>query len=605
MLMFQATRRHGISLGGLAFLLSFSISSYGWAAPIGTTVVLQSKSTNNYVVTWGKEGAIEVHASAKFADRRADIAVVDAGNGYVALRSIGENKYWIIQDSTPDVKVYCSSSGIVDATLFTWIDNADGTVALKSKVNGKYLSVVQEDTVITPDYSSIPANSDFVITPQMRLPYTATFYVLHASASSIGDREKFTTTSAALKKTNATAANPTRGFKVLTFLYNILGKQAVAGIHNKEPNSLPMHASNWMYQQTGVYPGLYSADFQFQAIDQTNRGIMIDTAIAQWKKGAIINLNYHMCSILTTESCAWDPGVGGFHPSATQFTQMLTDGAALNDTLKARLQHLAPWFQKLKDQGVEVLFRPWHEMNQSFFWWGGFTGTNGTAKLFQLTRDYMEKTLGITNIIWVWNVQDLNGINGWTSYDPGSSYYDIMSVDVYSGSFSTSYNGAMDICGDKPLGVGECYRMPTSAELSSQTHWAYFCRWDEDNPTTQSQADMKSILTAGNVLSLNEMPGWGTTMNRAQAEIKANGGQPMVSVNAAAGQVRFMAPQNGRLKISLHNAKGQLVMTIVEGQFSAGAHTERFATGALRSGIYFVRLLSGTHESFGTINAMN
>ncbi len=583
----------------IVFLLIIASFSNSNAAPIKGNLSLKSQATGKYVVTWNDGTAIDLHATALTADSRAAITVIDAENGYIAIRSIGENKYWTVQGSVSDAKVQCSSSDVIDEALFSWIQNPDSTVSFLSKANNRYLSVVKQDTTIIPDSNQLASNKGLIITPDMLQPYVNTFYILHAAASSIGIQEKFTVAAGTLKKSSAI---PTRGFKVLDFFNTIFGKQAVGGIHNKEPNSAPTHATNWLFQQTGVYPGLYSADFQFQAIDQTNRGIMIDTAIAQWKKGAVINLNYHMCSPLTTESCGWDPGVGHDKPSPTQFADLLTNGTALNTTLKTRLKNIAPWFDTLKSKGVEVMFRPWHEMNQGFFWWGGYTGTNSTAKLYQITRDYMEKELGITNIIWIWNVQDLNGINGWSSYNPGSNYFDIMSVDVYSGSFSTSYNGARDIAGDKPLGVGECYRMPTSAELSSQPNWVYFCRWDEDNPNTQTQEVMKSIMTAGNVLSLNEMPGWGTTtvsQNEKQLDRR-----PAAYFNVTQNRLVFELSEKSRVNISLVNSQGQVGITIVNGEYTAGAHAASFARSKLQPGVYFVKFSAQNRETIRKIVTM-
>ena len=60
----------------------------------------------------------------------------------------------------------------------------------------------------------------------------------------------------------------------------------------------------------------------------------------------------------------------------------------------------------LKDHGVEVLWRPLHEMNQAAFWWAGRPGPDGTRKLYQITHDYFVKTKGLSNLIWVWGMQD-------------------------------------------------------------------------------------------------------------------------------------------------------------------------------------------------------
>ncbi|WP_333771443.1 glycosyl hydrolase, partial [Streptomyces sp. IBSBF 2435] len=63
---------------------------------------------------------------------------------------------------------------------------------------------------------------------------------------------------------------------------------------------------------------------------------------------------------------------------------------------------------QLKDAGVPVLFRPLHEMNEGWAWRGGRSGASGSAKLFQITHGYLHSR-GLTTIIWVSNVKDIDG----------------------------------------------------------------------------------------------------------------------------------------------------------------------------------------------------
>src|SRR5258706_303048 len=81
--------------------------------------------------------------------------------------------------------------------------------------------------------------------------------------------------------------------------------------------------------------------------------------------------------------------------SDPQWTDLITNGGTLNNAWKARMDVIAVHLQTLKNAGVEVLFRPLHEMNQGLFWWAGRPGPNGTAKLFQITHDYLRNTKGL------------------------------------------------------------------------------------------------------------------------------------------------------------------------------------------------------------------
>jgi mannan endo-1,4-beta-mannosidase len=66
---------------------------------------------------------------------------------------------------------------------------------------------------------------------------------------------------------------------------------------------------------------------------------------------------------------------------------------------------VVPYLQQLRTAGIPVLWRPFHEMNETWNWWGGRPGANGGAKIYQQMRDYFTSQ-GLDNLIWVWNVQD-------------------------------------------------------------------------------------------------------------------------------------------------------------------------------------------------------
>lgn len=48
---------------------------------------------------------------------------------------------------------------------------------------------------------------------------------------------------------------------------------------------------------------------------------------------------------------------------------LITEGTTLYDRWVAMMDDISQYLQYLKDEGVEVLFRPLHEMNQG---WYGF-----------------------------------------------------------------------------------------------------------------------------------------------------------------------------------------------------------------------------------------
>ncbi len=297
------------------------------------------------------------------------------------------------------------------------------------------------------------------------------------------------------------------GFQTLDYLYSISGKKTLAGQHNREPNAQPALWTEYIKEVTGKYPALWSGDFLFQQENIENRWTMIYEAERQWKNGAVINLMWHACPPDEDEPCGWDPGVLNAPLDDAQWKALLTEGTDLNARWKSRMDDIAVYLQYLEDHGVEVLFRPLHEMNQGKFWWGGRPGPEGTAKLYRYVHDYFTQVKGLTNLIWVWDMQDLS--RDFADYNPGADYWDVFAFDVYDQGFNSSwYMDILSMVGDKPIAIGECAKLPSSAILASQPRWVFFMPWAELVKEANSTEAIQTLYNNPRVITLDEMPGW-------------------------------------------------------------------------------------------------
>lgn len=308
------------------------------------------------------------------------------------------------------------------------------------------------------------------------------------------------------------AATAQTSYKSLNYLYGISGTKTASGMHNREPNSAPATWTNQINATTGKYPALWSGDFLFAGSDVANRQTMINEAKAQWASGALVNIMFHACPPTQAEPCAWEGGVKSTLTNA-QWTELITNGTTLNNNWKARLDVIAGYLQDLKNNGVEVYFRPLHEMNQGIFWWAGRPGATGTAKLYQITRDYLRNTKGLTNLIWVWDLQDFSSLSSdLTNYNPGSSYWDVLAMDMYysdgQGYTTAKYDAMVNAAGSKPISIGECEVLPSPSLLSSQPKWGFFMGWSELVYNSNSTANIQNTFWASNVVVRDEMPGW-------------------------------------------------------------------------------------------------
>jgi mannan endo-1,4-beta-mannosidase len=301
----------------------------------------------------------------------------------------------------------------------------------------------------------------------------------------------------------ATAAQA-QSAKVLPYLQRISGRQTLAGQHNKEPNAEPTKWTDYVYKTTGKYPALWSGDFLFQQENIDNRWKMIHEAERQYRQGAVVNIMWHACPPAAGEPCGWDPGLLNQLLTDAQWQELTTDGTALNKIWKSRMDDIAVYLQYLKDKKVEVLFRPLHEMNQGKFWWGGRPGPAGTARLYQITHDYLAKTKGLTNLIWVWDMQDMS--RDFAAYNPGDKYWDVFAFDVYDKGYDKSwYDYILPLMGKKPMAIGECEKLPTPAVLASQPRWVFFMSWAELVQEKNSVEALKTLYNDPRVLTRDEL----------------------------------------------------------------------------------------------------
>ncbi|GAA4965985.1 glycoside hydrolase family 26 protein [Actinoplanes utahensis] len=302
----------------------------------------------------------------------------------------------------------------------------------------------------------------------------------------------------------AEAFPPSSRSAVINYLRSITGASIVSGQHNKEPATAPDQYTGQAYSVTGQWPGLWGGEMMFRAADQAGRQRVVDQAKAQWAAGSLVALTWHACSPTVAATCEFEGGVKT-RISDAQFQQVVTGGTALNSTWRSRMAAVVPYLRQLKDAGVPVLWRPFHEMNETWNWWGGRPGANGGAKIFQQMKDYFDSQ-GLDNLIWVWNVQD-NPAGGWSAYYPGAGYADVVSLDVWYKSHpsSSDYSQMQSIAGGKPIAIAEMGKVPNASLLTGQPRWAYFMVWSEQLRGNNSNAEIQAAYFHARVLNRGEV----------------------------------------------------------------------------------------------------
>jgi mannan endo-1,4-beta-mannosidase len=277
---------------------------------------------------------------------------------------------------------------------------------------------------------------------------------------------------------------------LLNFFYSISGKYTLTGQHNypniKDRNTL------FAAEYIGETPAVYSTDWGFSKENDKDsylaRPEIVKEAIRQHQKGSIITICWHAVPPTAREPITFQP-LPGSNPDALasvqgrltdqQFKDILTPGTALYKSWCAQVDSIAHYLKKLQDAHVPVLWRPYHEMNGGWFWWGGRTGKYSTQALYRQIFNRLTKVHKLNNLIWMWSVDRPNRPEmKFTNFYPGNDYLDILALDVYGSDFNQAYYDSLQVLSKgKPLVLGEVGSPPSLEILSQQPKWCYYVIW--------------------------------------------------------------------------------------------------------------------------------
>lgn len=268
------------------------------------------------------------------------------------------------------------------------------------------------------------------------------------------------------------------GGGVVGRLRRVSGSRVLAGQHNRQPLGTPSLWFDRAAQMTGRLPAIWGQDFEFDAVEIQARTCMVDEAIRQWEAGRLVTLSWHACPPTRGEPCDWATDVQG-RLTDNEWVALTTPGTVLNQRWRQQVESVAVHLRRLQNAGVEVLWRPLHEINEQAFWWGNRPGPDGSALLYRQVHDQM-LALGLDSLIWVWCVDDWVHDDEIAAYWPGE-FVDVVGLDVYRRRFPTheTYEALRTLAGRRPMALTEVASVPTPEELSSQPRWAYWVTWAE------------------------------------------------------------------------------------------------------------------------------
>ncbi len=298
--------------------------------------------------------------------------------------------------------------------------------------------------------------------------------------------------------------------ELLEYLYSVAGKKMISGQHTQ---TIPCEEIDYIYKVTGKKPKLqgfellgYSPNINWEDASEEcltevrENQNTVETALS-WAKetGGIVSYCFH-----------WFSPIGGhdksFYQKNTDFDarDILKEGSLAEQKFYSDLDVIAKELRKFQKENIPVLWRPFHEADGNWFWWGARGHETGKQLYIKMFRYFVEE-LHLDHLIWVWNSPEPKGY-------PGDEYVDVISRDVYvkpgtKTDYAKEYKELRKITkADKVAALGEVGILP-DMDLWEESHvpWAYYMTWSKEFCMTEEynkKSDFLKTYSAKDIITL-------------------------------------------------------------------------------------------------------
>ncbi|MFO1498720.1 MAG: glycosyl hydrolase [Verrucomicrobiota bacterium] len=264
-----------------------------------------------------------------------------------------------------------------------------------------------------------------------------------------------------------------------------------------------------IHEQTGHWPAMVGVDYADFGRGGITWEIPNKVAMEYWKLGGLVTISAHMYNPA-------NPQGGGLRDKGVNLADLLESGTDINDRWVRQLDQMAAGLQQLRDAGVVVLWRPFHEMNGGWFWWGA-KDTESFIRLWQHMFSYFSLDKGLDNLLWVYGPN--HGANT-AKYYPGDDFVDLVGLDAYTDFIDPAHvKGFNEIAAlPKPFGFTEygphgAQNPPGNYDYCRfieglQTHFpptCFFMSWNA-KWSLASNVNTKALLDDPAILNREDLP---------------------------------------------------------------------------------------------------
>lgn len=193
-----------------------------------------------------------------------------------------------------------------------------------------------------------------------------------------------------------------------------------------------------------------------------------------------------------TDATTFDLAAALANTNSTEYAMMLRDMDAIAVQLK-----------KFASNNIPVLWRPLHESEGGWFWWGA-KGPETFKQLWRLLHQRLTTYHGLHNLIWVLTSEN-------PAWYPGDDVVDVVGVDAYPTDKSDALSGQWQALlarfnGKKLLALTEFGGVPDIEKMQRfGVWWSWFAPWTGTlGPTGMPTTTVNRIYQSPAVFTLDE-----------------------------------------------------------------------------------------------------
>ena len=260
---------------------------------------------------------------------------------------------------------------------------------------------------------------------------------------------------------------------------------------------------------TGSDPGLLGSDFMFITDDLNDETptnwfyqqeqIIKEDAIEAYDKGMVNVFAWHLRE--PYEGLDFYTENMSEFQKTNAFTSILPDGEN-HEYYKQKLDKVAQVAKSMVGNDgklVPFIFRPFHEFDGNWFWWGAaYCTPQQFIEVWRFTVDYLKDTQNVRNMLFAFSPdKNFNSDAEYLSRYPGDEYVDVLGMDNY-GDFDNQGQMGLDSANSKLQILTSL--ADEKVKIAALTESCYFVTPGETNPIPGFYANnLYGALTQNNV----------------------------------------------------------------------------------------------------------